>query len=388
MATRIVSCFSGVGGLEGSQSAVAVCESDEKAQVVLSKRYPETEIHSDVTTFRPPPADVVLGGWPCQDISVAGKQAGLRGERSGLFYELLRVAEESNCRTLVAENVVNILRLDNGDEFVSVLEDIRAAGFEFISWRVLNARNFGIPHQRRRVFLVASKSRCDAESLHRALPAQETRPSTPEAAGFYWTAGLQSICYSEGFSPTLKVGSSLSIPSPPAVHLRETQEVRTLTSGECLRLQGFDPSDFESVKRADRYRMAGNAVTCPVGRFVVDGVVLELGNAGAYETVEQTSLGASLGVGALKPLKTKKNPNAGWPEAGELFGSQPAEVLQPKAEKEKAWLAADLLAFLDPDDEEVAPLSVRAATGLLARLEKSQKDCPPDLLVALKDLAA
>jgi len=90
----------------------------------------------------------------------------------------------------------------------------------------------------------------------------------------------------------------------------------------------------------------------------------------------------------LKPLKTKKNPNAGWPEAGELFGSQPAEVLQPKAEKEKAWLAADLLAFLDPDDEEVAPLSVRAATGLLARLEKSQKDCPPDLLVALKDLAA
>ena len=133
MAAEVVSCFSGVGGLEGSDPAVAFCESDKKAQVVLRTRYPEAKIHDDITTFQPPKAEVVLGGWPCQDISVAGNQAGLTGKRSGLFYELLRVAEESNCRALVAENVVNLLRLDNGDQFASVLEDIRSAGFDFIS---------------------------------------------------------------------------------------------------------------------------------------------------------------------------------------------------------------------------------------------------------------
>jgi len=400
----IISCFSGVGGLEGSDSALAFCESDEQAQIVLRRRHPEAKIHDDIATFQPPKAEVVLGGWPCQDISVAGNQAGLTGERSGLFYELLRVAEKSNCRALVAENVANLLRLDNGKEFESVLKDIRKAGFDFISWRVLNSREFGIPHQRRRVFLVASKSRHDAESLHRALPSQEARGSTPEAAGFYWTAGLQSICYSKGFSPTLKVGSSLSIPSPPAVHLTKTREVRKLTSGECLRLQGFDPSDFEveGVTRADRYRMAGNAVTCPVGRFVVDGVARELGNAGAHETVEQMNLG----MGGLKPLKTRKKPNAGWWDAGKYYESEPAQV--PYQRVEEALLAADLLTFLDPDDEEAAPLSARAARGLLARLEKSKKErhpvtesallgdqlappdeaCPSDLLIALKNLAA
>ena len=103
MTVGIVSCFSGVGGLEGSDPALAFCESDEQAQIVLRRRHPEAKIHDDIATFQPPKAEVILGGWPCQDISVAGNQAGLTGERSGLFYELLGGA---GCLTIRARQRV------------------------------------------------------------------------------------------------------------------------------------------------------------------------------------------------------------------------------------------------------------------------------------------
>ena len=380
----IISCFSGIGGLEGTAPASLFCEFDPKAQLILEKRYPTAKIHDDVRTLRPPKADVVLGGWPCQDISVAGNQVGLIGERSGLFYELLRIAKESKCQTLIAENVVNLLHLAKGDEFASVLREIREAGFEYISWRVLNVRDFGIPHQRRRLFIVASKDKNAAASLHRHIPERGLTDPTPEVAGFYWTAGLQSICYSEGFSPTLKVGSSLSIPSPPAVHFEKSHEVRSLTSGECLRLQGFNPVDFLEVSRADRYRMAGNAVATPVGRFVVDGVVNGLGDVSELDFFEQTSLDFSTNL--KPPPKSKSATGSGWWKSAVLFGSSPAFV--NNCDSTGLALAQNLLSFLDASDEEVKPLSTRAARGLLSRLDSSGNKCPAGLYTDLRNLAA
>lgn len=109
---RYISLFSGIGGLESSsQTPLAVCEIDPWCQKVLSRKFPEAELSKDVRSFIPPAVDVVVGGWPCQDISAAGLRKGLAGERSGLFFRMLDVAIEAGAHTIVAENVPNLLRL-------------------------------------------------------------------------------------------------------------------------------------------------------------------------------------------------------------------------------------------------------------------------------------
>lgn len=356
---KYISLFSGIGGLESSSSAPLVyCEADEACRGVLARRFGNASPSADVTTFHPPAADVVVGGWPCQDISVAGTRSGLDGSRSGLFYQMLRVAKDARAGTIVAENVPNLLKLQGGRHFSAVLQALDNAGYPYVAWRTLNAREFGLPHERRRVFLIATHDRATALALFRPLPEvrfEEQVAVTPGFCnGFYWTAGLQSICHSEGFVPTLKVGSALSIPSPPALHFDDC--VRKATAAECLRFQGFDPSEFAGVPDKEIYRMTGNAVAAPVGRFVVDSVL----NPSAEEPL-RSAFGR---VGA-----------AGLYENGELW-----EIDLPPSR-----LTSNLRHFVDATN--VSPLSPRAAAGLVSRLYRSGKRCPTSLMELLEELA-
>jgi DNA (cytosine-5)-methyltransferase 1 len=355
--TSYVSLFSGIGGLEAPQSSpLLACELDGPARKVLQRRFPKTELHDDVTTLHPPSADVVAGGWPCQDISIAGLRRGLAGERSGLFFELLRVAGDAAAHTVVAENVPHLLALENGGAFDFVLASLADAGYDYIAWRTLNARQFGLPHERRRVFLVASRHREIALSLHRPLPevVHEVERREAHAAGFYWTAGLQSICHSPGFVPTLKVGSGLSIPSPPAIHFDDV--VRKATAAEALRLQGFDPAEFEGIHDKHLYRMAGNAVAAPVGHWVFNSL-----DAPDPGPVSMTGFGYTAAHGFYE-RETKR------------------VVSHPEVP-----LASNLRDVLDLENRD--PLSDRAAAGLIRRLMRSGKPCPSDLLGLLYAIA-
>lgn len=358
--TRYISLFSGIGGLESSQvHPTLCCEADKSCRFVLGRRFRNTELADDVTTLSPPAAEVVVGGWPCQDISVAGLQLGLEGSRSGLFYQMLRIARECGAHTIVAENVPNLLRMRGGELFAEVLRAFDDSGFSNVAWRTLNAREFGLPHERRRVFIIASKRPQLAFALHRDLPQfkapYSTTGTTPTFCnGFYWTAGLQSICYSEGYVPTLKVGSALSIPSPPALHFDSC--VRKATAQECLKLQGFDPAEFAGLADKELYRMAGNAVASPVGRFVMDSVFenravnpvriayAQIGESGVYES------------GAVWEVGLDRSP-----------------------------LATNLRDVIDGSNK--APMSCRAASGLLSRLRRSGKPCPSALLQLLEGVA-
>jgi DNA (cytosine-5)-methyltransferase 1 len=356
---KYISLFTGIGGLEDrDHPPIVYCEMDEACIGVLEKKYPDADIERDVETLTPPEADVVAGGWPCQDLSIAGQQVGLDGSRSRLFFHLLRVAQESNAHTLLAENVPNLLRLDGQRTYLTVLESLSEAGFPFIAWRMLNARAFGLPQQRNRVIIVASKHPEVAWALHRPLPPAQDDwfIEEPSAAGFYWTAGVHSICYSPGYTPAIKVGSSLSIPSPPAVYYNGN--VRTIRADEALRLQGFDSEYFRDVKRGDAYRMAGNAVAVPVGQF-------------AFDSLREWGLTAS-----------------DFPDSSFGFIAENGFYHQGtpwKVEHEAPRLATNLESVIDMTD--VTSLSQRASEGLLRRLEKSGKVAPEELTQVLSTLA-
>ena len=96
-----LSCFSGIGGLEASDFTPTLCEIDKSCRIVLSRAYPNAIIYNDINSIDELKVELVCGGWPCQDISVAGNQKGLQGENSGLFYRFLDLARKGGADTLV-----------------------------------------------------------------------------------------------------------------------------------------------------------------------------------------------------------------------------------------------------------------------------------------------
>ncbi len=365
-----ISCFSGIGGFEASQSPLLYCEIDPEAQSILAGVHESVDSWGDIETLSPPHADVVVGGWPCQDISIAGKQAGLTGLRSRLLLSMLDVASSAGAHTVVAENVTNLLRLRNGLEFKASLDAIHEAGFPVVSWRVVNAREFGLPQHRQRLLIVASKHRELAEILFQPVPSFESSYlQKPKAAGFYWTAGIHSINYSNGYLPTIKIGSSIGIASPPAVHYGDV--VRQISAEEALRLQGFDFPVSLFKSDAAVYRMTGNAVAKPIGRWLIDAVL-----AGK-------PVGAGLALQEI-PTDTPLFDMPGDPVKFHRVGiSVNGSISSFKAEK--GVLANNLQDFLNLDSEE--RLSARASSGLLARLSKSGQRIPDSLQSSLKVLS-
>ena len=171
---KVLSLFSGVGGFDmGLENAgmetVFQCEWDKHANSILYKHWPDVPKWDDVSTLtgkhilaHAPVVDVVAWGSPCQDLSVAGKRAGLEGGRSGLFHEGIRIIkelqEETNGqypRISIWENVVGALNSNRGADFGIILNEMAEAGAVAIEWSVLDAQYFGIPQRRRRVFVIA-----------------------------------------------------------------------------------------------------------------------------------------------------------------------------------------------------------------------------------------
>ena len=160
---------SGIGGFRlGLESAghkcIGYCDYDRFARASYEAMY-DTEGEwkaDDVTKLRPedvPYADIWCFGFPCQDISVCGKQRGLVGKRSGIYYniiDLIKGKEESDKPTyLLVENVKNLLSINSGFDFASVLSEMDEAGYD-CRWQVLNSKDFGVPQNRERVFIIAN----------------------------------------------------------------------------------------------------------------------------------------------------------------------------------------------------------------------------------------
>lgn len=159
---RHLDLFSGIGGFAyaadcvGGYKTTQFVEIDPFCQRVLTHHWPSTPIHSDVRTFTAAPNtyDIITAGFPCQDLSCAGKQLGFGGTRSVLFYEIIRLLRDIRPKFLVLENVANLLSHSNGETFQEVLFQIAKAGYD-AEWAVIPASDLGACHRRSRWWLVA-----------------------------------------------------------------------------------------------------------------------------------------------------------------------------------------------------------------------------------------
>lgn len=151
--------FSGIGGFDlgferVGMEIVAHGEIDSHSSRILARHWPDVQNLGDITNVRSiPDCDVFCGGFPCQDVSVAGRRAGLDGKRSGLWFDYLRLIQDARPQWVVIENVPGLLSSNGGADFAIILQGLVECGYGVV-WRVLDAQYFGLAQRRKRLFIV------------------------------------------------------------------------------------------------------------------------------------------------------------------------------------------------------------------------------------------
>ncbi len=259
---------------QAGHQPVGLCEILPTARAVLSHRFPDVPLDDDIRNLArlPSGTEVLCAGFPCQDLSQAGQTKGLAGERSGLIHEVFRLLEAADIPWVVLENVPFMLQLKGGAAIRDVIAHLEALGYRW-AYRVVDTFSFGLPQRRQRVILVASLEGNPSDVLL-VDDNPVTRPKTQIgqiAHGFYWTEGRGGLGWAPDAVPTLKNGSTIGIPSPPAILLPSGEIVKPdLRDAE--RLQGFEPDwtrPAEQVGRSSsRWGLVGSAVSVPVAKWI------------------------------------------------------------------------------------------------------------------------
>ena len=320
---NVVSLFSGVGGLDlgleqAGMKTIYQCEWDKHATSILQRHWPDVPKWGDITTLTATEIlrhgqnpDVIAWGSPCQDLSVAGKRAGLEGERSGLFHEGMRIIKELRKETNNAyprisiwENVAGALSSNRGADFGIILDEMAQAGAMVIEWAVLDAQHFGIPQRRRRVFVIAIFDPATARNCpNPLLPVSQSLRGNTATSGKARESSARTFAFDTQFgsnanvfenkSPTLK--ATQAAPSfaydeyndtiSPIHHalragtkqstgvLEPTMVVRRLTPIECERLMGWPPGWTEGQADTHRYKQCGNGVASPVAKWIAQHIL-------------------------------------------------------------------------------------------------------------------
>lgn len=213
---RFVSLFAGVGGFDlglelAGHECIAQVEIDKHCRQVLDRHWPDVPKHDDVRSAIEfadrvglvGRTDLVCGGFPCQDVSVAGKRAGLAGERTGLFWDALAFTTHVQAGWLLLENVPGLLTSNQGRDFGTILLALADAGLPHIEWKVLDSQFFGVPQRRRRVFLVASAEHPGRRPLLTESEGREWHPATLRTTGQDSAGTIEAGVDGAGWAPRI-----------------------------------------------------------------------------------------------------------------------------------------------------------------------------------------
>lgn len=282
MTLRLLDLFAGIGGfsyaaeyLVGGFSTTQFVEIDTYCRYTLKKHWPDVPIHPDVTTYTAPTGsfDVITAGFPCQDISTAGKQAGLQGARSGLFYEVMRLVREIQPQFLILENVANLRSHADGETFQEVLCEIASAGFD-AEWACIPAADLGACHKRDRIWIVAYPK---SEQCNDRKPTHTTESSRP-------TPKLGDRCCADAAYSNyalLEGRESVQCEQSPGKWVTWKTDTRTVLSPDWRTFVSkpvFCRGDDGFSGRVDRLKALGNAVVPQVAAVPLRRVV-ELSSA-------------------------------------------------------------------------------------------------------------
>ena len=270
-----VSLFAGVGGFDlalerAGVKVVAAVEIDKNARGVLAKQFPNTQLFNDVTTVTGkdlrdagfiPEHGIITGGFPCQDLSVAGKRAGLAGQRSGLYWQIVRLVEELSPKYLILENVPGLLSSNGGKDMGTVIGALTDRGYG-VGWRVLDAQYFGVAQRRRRVFIVGCLGDDGAapgeilalcEGLSGDTPSRKSKGQNPATdAGTSPAPSLLTMregCAGGGKGPLISEDISLTLATGNGQVLINPNDVKVgpLTALGMANAKGTETSDSHHI---------------------------------------------------------------------------------------------------------------------------------------------
>ena len=297
----IASFFSGIGGFDlGFQQAGFdvnfQCEVEPFCTSILNQHWPKVPKWSDITTLdhaTVPVSDVWVGGFPCQDLSLArmGKREGLRGSKSRLFHEFAGLVGEGKPRVLVIENVAGLLSSHEGRDFGVLLQTLAELGYA-VGWRTFNSRYFGVPQSRQRVYIVGcyrdrrgpgailfESERSTGDNTESRQNGQKSPSPFQEIVGDISGTGpvIQSIAYCLYATSARHTGTDWSRNYACYPNIGK---IRRLTPAECEGVMAFPQNwtrlnelhlDQDQLDSA-RYHALGNAVTPPVAYWLAQRI--------------------------------------------------------------------------------------------------------------------
>jgi DNA (cytosine-5)-methyltransferase 1 len=366
----VTGLFAGIGGFElGFQQAghhtVLLAENFEPARAVLKHHFSDVRLESDVANLKrfPRDTDVLVAGFPCQDLSSVGQKRGIEGARSSLVGEVFRLLKHQPARWVVLENVPFLLQLGRGKALAVVTSALAELGYAW-AYRVIDSLAFGLPQRRRRWYLVAS---LEDDPRGVLLGPDVQPPAKPDhrevACGFYWTEGMRALGWAIDAVPPIKGGSTVGVPSPPAIQF-PSGEIVTPDLRDTERLQGFDADwtlPAETVaRRGFRWSLVGNAVSVNTVKWLGERLVAPTEYDDARDKLYR--------------------PETRWPYAAWSLAN--GEAYEADASPWPVWYSRPPLhQFLR---YPVKPLSARAAAGFLARTKRGSLRFPDGFIENLQ----
>lgn len=415
----VISLFAGIGGFDrafelAGASVVMQCELDKFCQSVLKRHWPKTILQADIRKVEPknmPDADIWTAGFPCQDVSLArgnhGRN-GLKGAHTSLFFRLMELVEAKKPKVLLLENVVGLLNSHKGRDFAIILNELTSRGYA-VAWRVLNARYFGAPQSRSRVFLCAwhgndFESAIDAlfEERAGAKPGSERKGFVTAAKDTRTGATVPHVAYCVAATSGRHTGNDWS-----RTYISYADRVRRPTPTESERLQGFptgwttpEPHFPISARGLDseRYKAAGNAVAVPVVRWIADRIVARLRKgkktekAGLVKFIKSHAPDLMIGTRRVDFAEVLDGAQSGdysyrWKSGGCARGHDVIEgSASPAPSKIIASKFVDILDTGIPDEKYF--ITANAAAGIIRRADSVGRTLFQPMRAALEKMVA